>query len=168
MTDVPLEPDLRAVTGAFVAAAARFVVIGGFAVVAHRHVRATEDVDLLIPDEQRNDACCLTALRVLEAHRLSTGRAVAAADLEGRAHLRVASSGGLVDLLREGEPPLDFESIRGDALIADLGDGEFLVAGLATIVALKRLAGRPRDRLDLEALEEEHGTLPVLALPGKE
>ncbi len=165
MTDHPLEPDLRAVTGAFVVAAARFVVIGGFAVVAHRHIRATEDVDLLVPDDSDNDERCLNALRALGAHRLGSDRELAAMDLESRAHLRVASRGGLIDLLREGESPLDFESASADALSADLGDGGFLVAGLATIVALKRLAGRPRDRQDLEALAEEHGPLPMLALP---
>ncbi len=165
MTAGPADPDLRAATGAFLAAEARFVVIGGFAVVAHRHVRATEDVDLLIPDDPLNDERCLAALRALEARRLADRAPVAAADLAGRWHLRVTSRAGLIDLLREGESPLDFEHATADALRADLGDGTFLVAGLATIVALKRLAGRPRDRQDLEALAEEHGSLPWLRLP---
>jgi hypothetical protein len=166
MADAVPEPDLRAVTAALVGAAARFVVIGGFAVVAHRHVRATEDVDLLIPDGERDDARCLTGLRTLEAVRLDTGLPVKERDLAGRQHLRVRGRGGLVDLVREGPPPLDFASVSAGALRADLGDGEFQVAGLAALVAFKRLAGRPLDKQDLEALEAEHGELPLLPLPG--
>jgi len=166
MAGGPPDPDLRAVTGALVAAGARFVVIGGFAVIAHRHVRATEDVDLLIPDGERDDARCLEGLGALEARRLDTGRSVASTDLVGREHLRACTRGGLVDLVREGAPPLDFASVSEGALRADLGDGEFRVAGLAALVAFKRLAGRARDRQDLEALAEEHGELPMLPLPG--
>ena len=41
------------------------------------------------------------------------------------------------------------------------------VCGLASLVAFKRLAGRSRDRLDLEELRERHGgELPLLDLPG--
>lgn len=166
MATGPRDPDLRAVTAAFVAARARFVVIGGFAVVAHRHVRATEDVDLLIPDDAANDDRCLAALASLDSRRRGDGEPVALVDLANRAHLRVDSRGGLVDLLREGNAPLDFDHATSDALTADLGDGPFLVAGLATIVALKRLAGRPLDRQDLEALELEHGELPPLPSVG--
>jgi predicted nucleotidyltransferase len=45
------EPDLARALAALNAAGARYVVIGGFAVIANAHVRATEDVDLLVPDE---------------------------------------------------------------------------------------------------------------------
>lgn len=159
-------PDLRAVTAALLGAGARFVVIGGFAVVAHRHVRATEDVDLLIPDGLEDDARLLAGLRALEATRLGSERPLVAAEVAGVEHLRVRSRAGLVDLVREGAPPLDFASVSAEALRADLGDGEFLVAGLAALVAFKRLAGRPLDRQDLEALEAEHGELPLLPLPG--
>lgn len=161
----PPDPDLRAVTAAFLGAGARFVIIGGFAVIAHRHVRATEDVDLLVPDDRKNDERSLDALVALEAVRTDEAHPPTLDDV-ARPHLRVRGRGGLVDLLREGEAPLDFASASADAMSADLGDGPFAVAGLATIVALKRLAGRPRDRLDLEALTEEHGELPMLGLPG--
>jgi hypothetical protein len=46
----------------------------------------------------------------------------------------------------------------------------FLAAGARFVViggfALKRLAGRARDRSDLKALAEEHGELPIVPLPG--
>lgn len=166
MESGPPDPDLRAVTGALLESGAEFVVIGGFAVIAHRHVRATEDVDVLIPEDEENDRRCLTALGNLGALRHDAGRPVELADLTGRDHLRARGRGGLVDLVREGPPPLDFRSVSADALRADLGDGEFRVAGLASLVAFKRLAGRPRDRQDLEALAEEHGELPILPVPG--
>ncbi|MFL5834171.1 MAG: hypothetical protein ACJ76B_09340 [Solirubrobacterales bacterium] len=59
----PPEPKLDEAAAALVAAKAKFVVIGGFAVIANRFVRATEDVDLLVPDDPDNDRRVLDALR---------------------------------------------------------------------------------------------------------
>ncbi len=159
-------PDLEAVTTAFLAARARFVVVGGFAVIAHRVVRATRDVDLLIPGDEVNDAACLAALRELGATRERDGAPMAPELLDRVSHLRATGNGGIVDLIREGEPPLDFATVWDGAILADLGVGTFRLAGLASIVGFKRLAGRPQDRNDLLALEAEHGELPIEPIPG--
>lgn len=117
---MPPDPELDVAASALVEEGARFVVVGGFAVIANRFVRATEDV----------------------------------------------TSAGLVDLLRGGEPPLDFETVAARAMPADYGGVEFLVASLASIVGFKRLADRPRDRNDLLGLAEVHGALPIEPIPG--
>ncbi|MBA3328105.1 MAG: hypothetical protein H0T43_07370 [Solirubrobacterales bacterium] len=160
------DPELDAVTSAFLSAGARFVVIGGFAVIAHRYVRATEDVDLLIPADDDNDRRCGAALVALNAVWTLDGRALDPPALTGRAHSRLLTSRGLVDLLREGEAPLDYATVAAGAERADLGDGTFLIAGLRSLVSFKRLADRPRDRLDLEELRALHGGLPMESLPG--
>jgi len=49
-------PELDAAARAMVRATADFVLIGGFAVIANRFVRATEDIDLLVPDDPDNSA----------------------------------------------------------------------------------------------------------------
>ena len=159
-------PDLPGVVAAFNAEGARHVVIGGFAVVAHQYVRATEDVDLLIPDDAANDARVVTALARLGA-RKRDGSPIDPAEVGSREHLRVDSDSGIVDLLRAGVAPLDFDSVDADAIEAVVDDVPIRVCGLATLVAFKRLAGRSRDRLDLEELEARHGgKLPRLRLPG--
>ena len=160
------DPDLEAITAAFLVAGARFVVIGGFAVIAHDYVRATEDVDLLIPVDEGNDRRCKSALSALGATWADAGATLESRDLTGRAHSRLLTGSGLIDLIREGECPLDFRSVTAGAERADLGAGEFLIAGLKSIVSFKRLAGRPRDWLDLEELAARHGELPSEPLPG--
>jgi hypothetical protein len=160
-------PDLPGVVDAFNAAGARHIVIGGFAVIAHEHVRATEDSDLMIPDDDANDARVLRALDTLGARHMPGGEPVSGKDLEARAHLRVdCGDQGIVDLLREGETPLDFSSVEEGAITAEVRGVPIRFAGLESLVALKRLAGRVRDRQDLEALEEIHGPLPRRRLPG--
>jgi hypothetical protein len=167
MTADPLHaPDLAAITAAFLSAGASFVVIGGFAVIANRHIRTTRDVDLLIPDDAGNDEACLGALETLEATRERDGAAVKPAMLVGTTHLRVDTKSGVIDLVREGVAPLDFETVAANALHADLGAGPFRVAGLASLVGFKRLAGRPQDRADLAELEAIHGRLPIDPIPG--
>jgi hypothetical protein len=161
-----VDPDLAAVTAALLRARAEFVVIGGFAVIANDFVRATEDVDFLIPDAAGNDRALDVALAALDAHWLSPERPFAAGDLADREHSRLSTRAGLIDLLREGAPPLDFATVRGNAHEADLGAGRFHVAGLSSLVAFKRLAGRPRDKADLDELREIHGELPIDPLPG--
>lgn len=153
------EPDLRGVAAALGDQAVAYVVIGGFAVIANRHVRATEDVDVLVPEDPENDRRLVVALR-------SIGWSGATSELAGRAHLRAHTKAGQVDLVREGEPPLDFSSVAADAMRVEYEGIEIPLAGLASLVAFKRLAGRLRDRADLEALAEIHGELPVLRVPG--
>lgn len=67
---VNLDPELDVAAAAMVAAQARFVVIGGFAVIANRFIRATEDIYFLIPDDPENDRRVLTALIELGGRRL--------------------------------------------------------------------------------------------------
>jgi hypothetical protein len=142
----------------------RYVIIGGFAVIANQYVRGTEDVDLLIPEERTRDTTVLEFLRSIEAHR--NGQPITASALETAETLRVASRHGPVDLLRGGAPPLDFTTVSESAIRLNYHDQPALVASLASLVAFKRLADRPRDRLDLIELERIHGALPMQPLPG--
>jgi hypothetical protein len=166
MSRPPVDPDLAGITATLIAANARFVVIGGFAVIANDYVRATEDVDLLIPDDAANDRALDAALDGLEARWTTDDAPYSRGGISGREHSRFWTRHGLLDLLREGAPPLDFATVSQRAHAADLGNGRFHVAGLASVVAFKRLAGRLRDRADLEQLAEIHGELPIDPIPG--
>jgi hypothetical protein len=159
-------PDLEAVTNAFLAANVNFVVVGGFAVIVNRYIRATEDVDLLVPDDPDNDQSVLAALRSLNGLRYRDSAPLRDEHLLGQTHLRAKTSAGIVDIMRGGLAPLDFDTVRGHAIEANLGTGLFHVASLASIVGFKRLANRPQDRNDLIGLTDIHGELPIEPIPG--
>lgn len=164
---MPGPPDLPAVAAAFHRHSALNVVIGGFAVIAHEHIRATEDVDLLIPQDDANHSRVARALADLGAHFAGDRAELDVEMITEMPHLRLdCGEHGMVDLLKEGEPPLDFASVADGAITASIRGTPIRFAGLASIVAFKRLAGRPRDRQDLEALTEIHGELPMLRVPG--
>jgi hypothetical protein len=159
-------PDLPGVIAAFNDAGARHVIIGGFAVIALQFIRATDDSALLIPEDDDNHTCVLAALEALDA-RLKDGGQVTLGQIADRDHLRLYSeSHGIVDLLKEGAAPLDFDTIYADSTLTKVAGVPMRFAGLASMVALKRLANRPRDRQDIEELEQIHGPLPIVPIPG--
>ena len=160
------DPELDVAVAAMVAEDARFVVVGGFSVIANRFVRATEDIDLLVPDDPENDQRVLSALRRLEGVRFRDDEPLRVEHLVDQTHLRAKTSAGVIDIMRGGLPPLDFKTVEERAMPADYGGVAFLVAGLSSIVGFKRLANRPRDRNDLIGLAEIHGELPVEPIPG--
>ncbi len=141
------------------------MIVGGFAVVANEYVRATEDVDFLIPEDADNDRRCVEALGHLDGLLLGAERPVVIDDFD-RDHIRASSRAGLVDFIREEVPPLDFDTVAGGAHRVETEGGQVLVAALSSLVAMKRLAGRPQDLADLHALEEIHGPLPTVRVPG--
>jgi hypothetical protein len=160
------DPELDVAVAAMVAEGAHFVVVGGFSVIANRFVRATEDIDFLVPDDAGNDRRVLAALAALGGVRLRDDAPLEEKHLIDQTHLRARTDAGIIDIIRGGLPPLDYDTVAERAMSADYGEIEFLVAGLSSIVGFKRLAGRPRDRNDLIGLEEIHGELPIDPIPG--
>lgn len=159
-------PDIDGVVADANAVGLRYVVIGGFSVIAHGYLRATKDSDLLVPDGPEADAGIHRFLGRIEARRLHDGKRLEPADIDGAHHLRVRSRHGIVDIMRGGLAPLDYETVAADAIELNRNGEPAPFASLRSLVGFKRLAGRGQDRLDLENLERVHGELPVDPIPG--
>lgn len=164
--DEPSGPDLDGVVAGANAVGLRYVVIGGFSVMANGFIRATKDSGLLVPDGAETDAAILRFFERIEASRLRDDKVLTVEEISEAHHLRVKSRHGIVDLLRGGLPPLDYKSVAADAMEADVGGQPARIANLRSIVGFKRLAGRPQDKRDLEELEAFHGELPIEPIPG--
>ena len=118
--------DLERVFGALEAAGARYLVVGGVAVVLHGHPRFTADL------EQGADWERTKGLPVFSLW---------SADLPGTE----------VDLF--ASDPLPFEPAWGRRLRAQVGGLSVNVASLGDLIEMKRRAGRPRDLEDVRELE---------------
>jgi hypothetical protein len=159
-------PDLDGVVADANAVGLPYVVIGGFSVIAHGFLRATKDSDLLVPDGREADEAIHRFLERIEATRLHDGKRLEPADIDGAHHLRVRSRRGIVDIMRGGLAPLDYDSVAASAIELDRGGEPAPFASLRSIVGFKRLAGRGQDRVDLENLERVNGELPEDEIPG--
>jgi hypothetical protein len=164
--DEPTGPDLGGVLADADAAGLSCVVIGGFSVIYHGYIRATKDSDLLVDDGPDADAAILRFLERTDARRLSDEKVLTPEDISDAEHLRVCSRRGIVDILRGGVPPLDFETVAGNAVAAEIDGHPGRFADLQSLVGFKRLADRPQDRLDLSELEAIYGSLPIQPIPG--
>jgi hypothetical protein len=159
-------PDLAGVVADANEAGLEYVVIGGFAVIAHGYFRATKDSDILVPDGAETDEAILRFLNRIGASRFSDGKVLGADDVVGAQSLRVESRHGVIDIMRGGLAPLDYETVAAGAVEGSWRGSPFRVASLRTLVGFKRLAGRPGDRVDLEKLEVANGELPIDPIPG--
>lgn len=159
-------PDLAGVVADANAAGLKYVVIGGFAVIAHGYFRATKDSDLLVPDGSETDEAILRFLERIGATRFSDDKVLTADDVAGAHHLRVDSCHGVIDIMRGGLPPLDYETVSAGAEEGTWRESRFRVADLRSVVGFKRLANRSQDRVDLEKLEQVNGELPIEPIPG--
>jgi hypothetical protein len=159
-------PDLSSVIADADAVGLDYVVIGGFSVIYHGYVRATKDSDLLVPDGPDADAAVLRFLERVGGRRLRDGTVITPEDVAGGQHLRISSVHGIVDVMRGGLPPLDYDTVARRAETTEWDGQTVRVAALPSVVGFKRLAGRPQDRLDLAELEGLYDDLPIEPIPG--
>ncbi len=155
--------DLERIFAALEASGARYLVVGGVAVVLHGHPRFTADLDLALALDPENVESALAALEGLGYRPRAPIALRAFADPEQRADwartkgLTVFSlwSAGLpgteIDLFVED--PLPFERAWSRRLRADLGGLTVSVASLGDLIEMKRRAGRPQDLEDVRHLE---------------
>ena len=142
---------------------ARYVVVGGVAVVLHGHPRLTADLDLVVdlaPGEARKVVDALVGLGL---------RPTAPVDpaLFADPHVRtrwVTEKGMLVFSLRDPNDPLrqidlfvqepiPFETLWEGAREIDVAGTPVRIASIEDLITMKRAAGRAQDLADIDALE---------------
>lgn len=144
-------------------AGVRYVVVGGVAVVLHGHPRLTADLDLAVDLSPAEARKAIDALVGLGLRPRAPVDAVGFADPAVRARwvsergMRVFSLWDPEDPMRAvdlfAENPVDFEELWARAETMEIGGVSVRVACIEDLIRLKRLAGRPEDELDIEALE---------------
>ena len=137
-----------------------FVVIGGFAVISHGHVRVTNDVDFVASTAAENLRRLEAALLELkaelwgvDAHLL--GIELDAETLASGANFTLITDAGGVDLFNEVPGGAPYEELRERALLVEVEGLPIRVAGLDDLLRMKRFAGRPRDIEDIAVLTEQ-------------
>lgn len=151
-------PSQRTLLVALAEADLRFVIIGGHAVAAHGYERATRDVDIVFSTDPENCERFAELLHRLDASvRMADlpapGGSITGGWLARGGHFVFATVHGLLDAL-SWIAGLDHAALESRALTTELTDGTQLrVCGYDDLVAMKRVADRPRDREDLRELE---------------
>lgn len=151
------EFHLRALLRRLVAHQVDFVVVGGIAMVAHGSGRLTQDLDICYSTDAANLEALGTALVELGAKLHGVPEQVpfvpAARTLRRTMILTLDTGEGKLDLLVDPAGAPGYALLRDRAIEAQLDGITVLVASLDDLEAMKRAAGRPKDRLDLEEIE---------------
>jgi hypothetical protein len=141
-----------------------FVVIGGLAAQAHGSTSITRDLDVCIPRDLETLSRLAVVLQDIAAVRrgLPTDAPpmppLDARTLKAGSLFTLDTAYGAFDLLANPDPGFDYETLRRSALSTTLLGMPVFFASLDDLIAMKRAAGRPKDRVELEilgALREE-------------
>lgn len=142
----------------------QYVLVGGLAVQLHGFLRATFDIDLVLAMDSEN-----LARFIALAKRYGLAPAIpvpvdslANPDLIDQWYrekgmlafsLREPQAGGsVVDVLVR--PDVPFERLMANAVMGELSGRRVPIASIPDLLAMKRAAGRPKDQLDVVALEK--------------
>ncbi len=141
-----------------------YVLIGGLAVQLHGYLRATFDIDLVLAMNDENlgrfiEVAKQYGLVPAIPEPIDSLRDAARIDLWHREKGMLAfalrepgAGGGVVDVLVRPEVP--FDRLMANAVAGELYGRQVRIASIDDLLAMKRIADRPKDRLDIEALEK--------------
>jgi hypothetical protein len=142
---------------------ARYVVVGGLAVVLHGYARLTADVDLVVdlsPGEAVKVVAALTRIGMVPRAPVDARDFADAAKrrewIEEKG-MRVFSMYDprrpLVEVDVFVEPPIAFEDLWERSESVEVGGRSIRVASIPDLIEMKKEAGRPKDAEDVAALE---------------
>jgi len=154
--------DAGAMLAALRDADVEFVLIGGLASQVHGSTSLTLDVDVCFALDRANLERLAGVLADLTAIRRDVPPGVVAPldvlALRAGDVFTLRTRFGDLDLLARPDPELDYEILSRHAISAEILGVHVRVASLDDLMAMKRAAGRPKDRTELEilgALREE-------------
>jgi hypothetical protein len=142
----------------------QYVLVGGLAVQLHGYLRSTFDVDLVLA---MNDENLSRFISVAQEFGLVP---VIPVPIESLRNTRLIDQwhrekgmlafalrephigGSVVDVLVRSDVPYD--RLATNAVKGDLFGRKVWIASIDDLLAMKRIANRPKDQLDIEALEK--------------
>ena len=131
----------------FLEADVEYVVIGGYAVIAHGYIRYTGDLDILIRPTEENGR---RAVAALEQFGRPPGE-FEVADFTLVPHVLSFTQESDFDLLT-ATPGVEFEECYVHCLVLTIDGTPVNFINLAALRQTKLATGRPKDLLDLENL----------------
>lgn len=143
----PRPEDLTKICAALNREGARYILIGGFAVIAHGLERPTKDIDFLIDASEENMERIKRALAVLPDNAV---REVKPDEIDRYDVIRIADE-VVVDLMAKA-CGIRWEDAAHDSEILELDGVEIPIAGIETLIKTKQTV-RPHDAADREFLE---------------
>lgn len=156
--------DVEAVFRSLNAADVRYLVAGGLAVNAHGYQRLTGDIDLVIQLKRKNVEDASRALTELNYRPLAPVQMSELADEKKRTEWIQTKNMKVFGLANDDAQkptidlfvtePFDFAREYELALIAEVATGvEVRFVSIPTLIEMKELAGRPRDKDDIQHLK---------------
>ena len=144
-----------------------YIVVGGFAVSAHGHVRATKDIDICPNPKKDNLRRLAAALEELEATPIDLEEFKGEFDLEPDyeglqqgGNWTLMTKHGRIDVLQtfsleDVEDGLGgYSDIAARAVYRDLRGRKLRFCGYEDLLSMKRAAGRPVDEIDIKSLKQ--------------
>jgi hypothetical protein len=158
------ESDFDLVFAALEERKARYLVVGGVAVVLHGYPRLTADLDLIVALDRANVTAVMEALTSLGYRPRAPVAAIELADPTKRREW-IQDKGLVVFSLWSPdhpateidvfvEEPFPFAPAFERATRVSLGSISVRVAAIPDLILLKERAGRPKDLDDIEKLRE--------------
>lgn len=154
MTEPAFDRLLRRLSEAEV----EFVLIGGLAVNAWGVVRGTKDVDVVVAPDPENLKRVAEVAVAIHGH-IQTGESFLstppsiAAQLASGERVAIETELGQLDIVQGLDGVPNYDELRAGATEAEVLGTSVLVCSFEALKAMKRVAGRTRDKADLEDLD---------------
>lgn len=155
--------DVRAILQALNDAEARYLIVGGIAVVAHGYVRYTADLDIVLNLERENVLRAMNALEAIGYRPLVPVKGTDFADAALRQSWIREKNMIVFQMLNPNrqstrldifvEEPFLFADQYAAANWEEIEGVRSPVVQYAELIRLKRASGRPQDLTDVEQLE---------------
>ena len=144
-----LNPDFRDLLSVFLDAQVEFLVVGGYAMAAHRLPRATKDLDLWVRPAVDNARRALRAIDAFGAPR----HGLSEVDLQTEGTIyQIGVPPNRVDVITVIDG-VRFDDAWRNRTTVEIEGLRVPVIGRAHLVLNKRTVGRPQDLLDADLLE---------------
>lgn len=134
-----------------------FVLIGGLAARLQGSPTLTNDLALCYDRNQANLEALAAALKELEARLRGVDEDVPfrldARTLKAGDHFTFVTTAGNLDVLGHPAGSGGYDELARTAVPMEISGEKVLVAAIEDLIRMKRAAGRPKDRIEVEILE---------------